>query len=403
MSGSANTHSRLSPSAASRWTECTASVSFCAQHGLEGKSSDYSNEGTLAHDIAEQVLLGHRTDYPEGFEQLSDYVDLCRTLQNRWGGHVLVEEQVPLYYKPEDYGTVDFGLLADSAIAIVDLKWGAGIPVSPEWNKQLAIYCRSLIETYQDLYQYDADTPVIICISQPRCADPEAGGIWNTTLAELEEFTNDIRDKAEEVMTGTNLQFKPSVSVCRWCPGKQHAKCPHRVTKAFGLLAPQSENVLELLPVLDSDPPAIFENPETVTLLSDEHILGIYARIPEINAVVKSVEDAVLARALAGNAVPGTKLVQGRAGNSAWNDEALALKKLKTLLPAGDVTEKTIKSPAQILKLPQVKADEKLEEKIRAMTGRSQGKLKVALESDKRPSVVPSVELLDILPEETEE
>ena len=47
-------HAKLSPSSADRWTQCTASVA--AQHGIPNASSDASRDGTMCHQIAEEVI-----------------------------------------------------------------------------------------------------------------------------------------------------------------------------------------------------------------------------------------------------------------------------------------------------------------------------------------------------------
>ena len=56
-------HAKLGPSSASRWLNCPGSVALCATVPEE-PSSEYADEGTFAHDIAERAIRAVRD---EGF------------------------------------------------------------------------------------------------------------------------------------------------------------------------------------------------------------------------------------------------------------------------------------------------------------------------------------------------
>ncbi len=47
-------HAKLSPSSADRWVSCTASID--AQHGIPNESSEASRDGTMCHQMSEEVL-----------------------------------------------------------------------------------------------------------------------------------------------------------------------------------------------------------------------------------------------------------------------------------------------------------------------------------------------------------
>lgn len=60
---------------------------------------------------------------------------------------------------------------------------------------------------------------------------------------------------------------------------------------------------------------------ETGILVSDEYLVNIYRNSKAIRRFLDDVEEHLENRAIAGDAVPGTKLVEGRAGNRAWANE----------------------------------------------------------------------------------
>lgn len=411
MSGSHNAHSVLSPSAASRWTTCTASVPFIHLNSWEGRDSAESREGTRAHDLAEMILKGEMHSPPEGFEQLSEYVDLCRSLHNRWGGHILVEEKVKLFYRKENKGTMDFGLVSTNRICTVDLKWGKGVAVGAHRNKQLAIYTMSFLEEIQSFYGFADDTPVDIFVCQPRCADEDAGGCWSTTVGELRAFCEtEILphvlkiDRAFEAISGgadflSEVEFRPSVDSCRFCPAKQNGKCSHRITQAFAPLLPEAPDPIDVLEVLpDTEITPVIPD---MRLVSDNQLLSIFLRIPELKAVISGVIETIKMRAVLGDPVPGTKVVEGRKKNTAWVDESHAFTQLSTLFPEGTALRKeTLKSPKAISEM--AKKDKNLLAKIKELTHRAPGKPSLALESDKRPAISTAIQMLEVLDEEEE-
>jgi hypothetical protein len=149
-SGSHNGHARLAPSASERWMHCTASVEACA--GIKDSGSEYATEGTQAHDYAEAVLSGKLPieKVPEDFRpHVKFYTDHCQKLIQP-GMVAYVESKVPLFYSPEDTGTVDFAVASEDVVRIRDLKYGAGVLVDAQDNPQLAIYAISLIRDLRE-------------------------------------------------------------------------------------------------------------------------------------------------------------------------------------------------------------------------------------------------------------
>lgn len=308
LSGSHNTHARLSPSDSKRWSNCTASIAFeeANKHRVKSGDSEWSNEGTEAHDWATKVLLSQITseEIPENFrDPVTTYTNHCLSLvPNATLSHLkecldevelgfdapeavnFVEEQIPLYYQEEQTGTADFIALTASEgsatrLYVRDYKHGAGVLVGTDENTQLAIYAYSVVVRLSAAYTFPDDCPVDIAIVQPRHREAGDPVPWIITVADLRTFCEDIeyqaikaRTAAERVRekigaTGENVsnaaileaapgaRFAPSEGddgACRWCKCK--AFCAVRLAAAVEdceLPSMSAEDMLAAMPSLD--------------------------------------------------------------------------------------------------------------------------------------------------------
>lgn len=159
-------HAILSPSSAKRWINCTPSALLAEAAG--SKSSVYTEEGTLAHEMAEHAL----TRYLEGAydpivdEELpirhehfknplfsidmSNYIrEYCNyvigenyEMQKADGKcRMYLERRVNITdFAPDSFGSVDVTLVSDKTIHIIDLKYGAGVKVYADRNEQMMMY-----------------------------------------------------------------------------------------------------------------------------------------------------------------------------------------------------------------------------------------------------------------------
>lgn len=374
-------HSKIGPSKAKQWTECTASVSFIEQNERRlppERGSSYADEGTTAHRYGEEVLKGELTldQVPDDFRpHVALYVQTCRELIPTDGSwHVVhIEEEVPLFYKPQDIGTVDFLVATKDAIHVRDLKYGAGVLVQSEHNKQLAIYAWSAIRPLldNDLFPWPPDTVVTIHAIQPRHHE-WVNTPWVLTLGELQDFIEaEIAPKAKIILEGGETEFSPGEETCRWCRAK--AICPARAAALTAIPC-------DVFTDLDAELPP----PEA---LSDEQLLAVFRNSKQIGAFLGDVANHLTAMALTGNPLPGTKLVQGREGNRKWGDEQVAAAALES---AGlDPWKASVISPADAEK--KLKA-EKVQLDLSPFITRSPGQPVLALESDKRPALDAAVE-----------
>lgn len=135
----------------------------------------------------------------------------------------------------------------------------------------------------------------------------------------------------------------------------------------------------------------LLEDPEPgIGATDDGHLAVLMESVDLVEGWCKAVRAEVERRLLAGTAVPGYKLVQGRQGNRAFADETAAEALMKTFrLKREEMYDFVLISPTSAEKLAAggiigKKQWPKLQEMIR----RSDGKPSVAPASDKRPALV---------------
>lgn len=246
VTGSANTHARLSPSDSKRWTSCLASIAFqeANSHRVrKDAGSEFASAGTEAHEYAANVLMGECTidDVPEIGSYGDDlrihvraYVDHCMAqvegakLSSIKECHdeaeaaeligvdpeppdrvYFVEEQIPLFYQEEQTGTADFiGVVAKDRVVSRfigrDLKFGAGVLVNSTESTQLAIYIYSAIKRLEGIYSFGPETMVDLAVFQPRHREGAEQQPWVLTLADLATFCQEIEYAAIRAREGAN-------------------------------------------------------------------------------------------------------------------------------------------------------------------------------------------------------
>ena len=432
-------HAELSPSGASQWTTCTASVN--AQRGRPNESSPDSRDGTMCHQMSEEVIRDHAdpTSYlgrvmvfwkhHESDTSGEDWRDLCsaRMLEEceviaeitvteehieavgtatdyvfeqhkLHGGELMAEQRVPIgHFTGEDgaEGTTDVLLLCPVTLFLDDFKYGRNkvdayevlvperdcfvtkkrIPEKRRINLQMGSYALGAIEKYGLFYDWKYLTVTII--------QPFVNHIseYTCTIAELMEVRDYLADRAEQ--TRINPQFVPSPDACHFC-------------RASGDCTPQTQKVLELSVDLENNKPAAIQDLKLGTL---------YSLIPMVEDWCSAVNERMYERLNNGERVERSdgirfKLVEGRMGRRAWRDEAAAAEQMDKMRLDSDVKyQKTLSSPAQLEKHTKVKRVKKGEVKPDPLIGPTQwkrlevlikqepGQPTIALETDPRPAV----------------
>ena len=384
------THSKLfSPSAAPRWMRCAGSVALTKD--MPDETSRFAEEGTLAHEVAAMLLQFTQPVIPEGVEQemvdyAQTYVDYVSAERARTGGDVHVEQQVDfsatLGVEPgEATGTADAIIVSDDEIVVIDLKYGRGVQVFAE-SEQLKLYALGAMEQHDPLGLVEKYKLVIV---QPRLDHIDELVMTNV---ELEEFASDAQVAAQMVLEVVKIAetphtevggawFAPSEKACQWCKAK--ATCPalsKAVAETVGVAGIDDMEDLTAETVADPD-----------ALTNRSHLSSAMSKVSMIEDWCKAVRAAVEGELIAGRAVPGYKLVEGRRGPRSWSDEAAAEELLRKTfrLKVEEAYNLKLISPPQAEK---VLADSPRRwNKAKALITQGQGKPSVAPESDKRPAI----------------
>jgi hypothetical protein len=174
---------------------------------LPKDSSTYADEGTVAHAIAAKILNAEDPGpvAPDMMAHVTKYTDLVFAATDPWRirSVLYVEQPVNLFYLPHRSGIVDAAIIHPGSVQIFDLKYGQGVSVEAEGNTQLAIYAESLIQSWEQIMDFEPNMTVQMTIVQPRDRNnPEAVRTWKLTRPELAKLAAELQAKAELVLSG---------------------------------------------------------------------------------------------------------------------------------------------------------------------------------------------------------
>ena len=389
-------HSDRSPSAAERWMTCPGSVMLSKL--FDDETSIYAAEGTAAHYVREQCLrtgknvedfvdrIIHTDGYffmvlPEWVPYLQPTIDWAREV----GGEMVVEMRVSLApWLPEDGGTLDLGIITPDIIYVNDLKFGQGILVDAEWNKQQMLYALGFWQQYAR--HRTKATTFRLMIDQPRARDG-SGSHWDIKLDELLDF-------GERAAAAARLTFDPdaplqvSVKGCHFCAVFANLACPavhDFVQEAVGM---------------NPDVPRVRGNlvmPE-IEKLDVERRVYLYKNWPLIAKYGTLLKQTLLSEAISGDSVPGYKAVATE-GDRAWVSETQVQEFLKGKIPDKELFNKQLKSPAQVEKI----AGTRTWNQVQSLIVRPEGSPALVPESDKRPALMNLLDMLDDIEDEEED
>lgn len=217
-------HALLSASSASRWLACTAAPRF--EEGLPESTSDYAEEGRLAHAIAELkvlkkfTIMTNRTynsrlnklkkeaRYDPEMDKTTDlYLEHLLEQAMTYNSPPTVAAEVKVDfadYVPEGFGTCDCVMIGGDTLCITDYKHGKGVPVSAEGNPQMRLYALGALKRYAPIFG-DAIKKVRMSIDQPRLDSYTTDTI---TVEELRAWGESIKPTAQKAFSGLG-EFVP--------------------------------------------------------------------------------------------------------------------------------------------------------------------------------------------------
>jgi hypothetical protein len=228
-------HSRLSASGAHRWMACPGSIRL--SEGLPERPSPYADEGTAAHELAAWALRSRRYDAyglttdTEMAAAVDVYLEVVRTALER-GDTLLIEHRVDLGRLDPPvamYGTADAIILKPKRrqLVVIDLKYGAGVPVEAENNPQTRYYALGALQAIPIDLVIDTVELVIV---QPRRPHP-AGPVRREILLALE-----LALWGRKLLAAAHRALAPQAplapgSWCRFCPAQ--LTCPALYERAL--------------------------------------------------------------------------------------------------------------------------------------------------------------------------
>ena len=300
-------HAKRSASSSARWIACPGSIRVSDQCPEPG-ASQYAEEGTLAHAVAELKLkialdksvsakeLKKLTKDPLWTGEMDEATDFYRDLvlehlYGAGGAELMIEQRVDFSeWVPGGFGTSDAVIIDDDTIEIIDLKYGKGVKVYAPNNTQMRLYALGAFEIFGDLYDF---TNVKTTIVQPRLDHVSSEEL---TVKELLFWGDEVARPAAEASEKPDAPLHAGEH-CRWCPAK--AICRER-----------AEANLEL---------ARYDFAPGDLLTADE-IGEILSKAEELSKWAEDIKGYALAQAIAGTSYDGWKLVEGRS-NRKYTDE----------------------------------------------------------------------------------
>lgn len=288
------------------------------------------------------------------------------------------------------WGTADVIIARGAELIVVDFKYGRGVEVDAESNPQMSLYGLGALQAYQGLV---ADFErVRMTISQPRVK--RAPSEWDCSVEELETWGRSTARSAVNTCKNATVQpdhpdwgtvyLRPAEKACKFCKAK--ATCPALRDVVAGTV-----DTFGATPATPDE----FAEIETATAEALKHadeawLSAALSKVDLIEDWCKAVRAETERRLLAGESVPGYKLVQGKKGNRAWSkpDDVEALLKAMRLKEAEMYDFKLI-SPTTAEKLHKAGTiGPRQWPKVQALITQSEGKPHVAPESDSRPALV---------------
>lgn len=371
-------HALLGPSGAKRWMSCPPSARLEEQ--FPDSSSEYADEGTLAHSLAETILRYNNGEIskkafstrfnkikadPQYNKEMQDYIE--DYTQRVWeianemkascpDALILFEQRLDFSeYVPDGFGRGDVVIVADDLINVIDLKYGKGVGVSAVDNPQLRLYGLGAYLEHAMLYDIQRIRMTII---QPR--------LENISTEEL---------TAEELLSWVETEVRPKAALAYAGQGDFKVGDHCRFCKARVTCRARADYNLELSKLDFADP----------ALLTNEEIGEVLRRADELEHWVKDITGYALAEALKGTKYEGWKLVEGTSRRKYTDQDEISMR-----LTTEGWEDSEIYKPQELIGITEMTkliGKKKFEELLAGLVIKPEGKATLVPESDKRPEL----------------
>lgn len=374
-------HALLSASGASRWIACPPSARLTDT--IPEVSSEYAQEGTLAHELSETKLrrkllpcnAKQRKDLDKRLAQITanpmygpemetateDYIALVAerftaAKARTKDAVLLLEEKLDFSeWVPDGYGTGDVVIIADGVLEVIDLKFGKGVPVSALGNPQIRLYGLGAWNSWSYLYDL---REIHMTIVQPRL---DSVSTEELPIGELLDWAENVVKPAAALADAGDGDFNPG-DHCKWC--KVKATCKARADVNMAVLAHE------------------FKEPATLT---DEEIGPILFVAEQLATWAKDLQDYAFERAKSGHPIPQWKLVEGRSNRAIVDKEAA-----KKALELAEVSSDKYLKPQELFGIGELEKQIGKKE-VAALLGplitKPPGKPVLVPQTDKRPEL----------------
>lgn len=373
-------HAYLSASSANQWLNCPPSIK--ASEGIGDKKTTFAEEGTFAHELSElyfvrlfddmsedkfQQELEHYKQNEYYSEELREYVEQYVDIVEEKVNEARAQDEPILFfehrldltrYVPESFGTGDVIIYYNGTVEIIDLKYGKGVEVSALNNPQLRLYG---LGAYELLKDFEDVRTIKTTIVQPRLNNISSESMKADDLVDW--GLNTVRPQALKAIEGKG-EFKAG-SHCRFCKIRHscRARAEHNNVKQKDMKAPAT--------------------------LTDNELAELLHRLPEIKKWASDVEEYCKEQAFENNRqFDGWKVVEGRA-NRKYVDKGQVFERLKEHYNPDEVSETEVLS---ISKLEKKLGKKKVDELLRDLVVKPQGKPTLVTENDKREPLANSAE-----------
>jgi hypothetical protein len=391
-------HSRYGGSVIGRILVCPGSVALCDTVPLVA-SSRYAEEGTAAHALAEACLsrqlhpnefldVEMGAGFPVTVEMAEAVRVYCETVTHELAltktAELYVEKKFALKVAGADEGEV-FGRNdamvyhpETGRLRVFDYKHGVGVSVDADDNAQLKFYAAGAV--FSNPWKV---SELILTVVQPRARDVDVAGAvkdWKFETPDLFEFLGDVGEAIVAAKQASGQQLNAGAHCDKsFCDAR--IVCP--AYRALKLAGTGFEDV-DLTEVEAKDYPHPSE-------LTNERLAQIVAALARFSSWSNACQEYLEAKLLAGEQVPGWKVVD-KIGRAKWiSDEESVAKTLELLYDINRdlVLPRKLTTISEVEKLLKGAGATKrqIEDfKLRCTLKESSG-MTIAPESDRRPAV----------------